>query len=149
MMQRRLDATRVLKRMSKVRELRIAAALGSATRDEQARRQVLDEIEATCEAVALASSECLAAGQRVDTARYDMLSRMGVAFGQQREQASNELYEAAKQRTAIAIDSVQAKRHCERIDDRVAALERARRRVQVVRMEEDAMDLWLKYRETP
>jgi hypothetical protein len=149
MTQRRLDATRVLKRMSKVRELRTSAALGSATREEQVRRHALDEIEATCDAVALASGECLTAGQRVDTARYDMLSRMGAAFGQQREQASSELHEAAKQRTAIAIDSVQAKRHCERIDERVAALERARRQAQSVRMEEDAMDLWLKYRETP
>lgn len=149
MTQRRLDASRVLKRMSKVRELRAAAALGSAMREEQARRRVLDGIEATCEAVALASSECLAAGQRVDTARYDMLSRIGAAFGQQREQASGELHEAAEQRMAIAIDSVQAKRHGERIDERVAALERARRQMQAVRMEEDAMDLWLKYRETP
>lgn len=145
----RLDASRVLKRISKVRELRAAVALGSATREERACRHALDGVEAACDAVAQAIDECLEAGRRVDTARYDMLAQMGAAFAQQHERTACEFDKAAAQRRACAADNVQAKRRHEQVGERVAALEQARRRAQTTRMDDDVMDLWLKHQEAP
>ena len=149
MTKRRLDASRILKRMSKVRELRAAAALACATREELARRHALDGAATACDTVAAASSACLEAGRQVDTARYDLLVRMGDALAQQRERASLDFQQAAERRWASAADGVRAQRHYEQIDERVASLERTRRHAQAARVDEDALDLWLKHREQP
>lgn len=147
--ERQLRAARILKRMSKVRALRAATVLAVATREEQARRCALDGAEALCEEVAAASSACLAVGQHLDTARYDMLSRLGVALAQQREQAAGLFQEASAQRLANADESVRARRQGEHNDERAAELERVCARFNATRTDEDAVDLWLKYRGQP
>ena len=149
MTQRRLDASRVLERMSTVRELRAAIALDSAVREERERRHVLEEVEAACNVLAVADGACLAVGHRVDTARYDMLSQLGVALAQQHERAAGALDEATEQRSARAMDSFQAKRQREQVGERVAELNQARCREQADRLAEDAVELWLRHRETP
>ena len=147
--ERRLRAARMLKRMSKVRALRAAAVLVAATREERDRQSTLDGAEAACAAVAAASGECLVEGQHLDTARYDMLSRLGAALAQQHEQATSRLQEAAAQRLANAVESLRARRRNEHDDERAMALEHARARLHAARVNEDAVDLWLKHREQP
>lgn len=147
--ERQLRAARILKRMSKVRALRAAVVLAAATREEQVRRSELEGAEALCEAVATANSACLAAGRQLDTARYDMLSRLGAVLAQQREQAASLFQEAAAQRLANADESVRARRQNERDDERTVALERVHAHVYTARTDEDAVDLWLKHREQP
>jgi hypothetical protein len=143
---RKQHAYEVALRMAQVKELRAQVALASAVDKETAAREQVDAVEVARRTVLTASNACLAAGQAMDLARYELLTRLDSALAHRLHRANETLNEAAQQRADKASDNVKAKRHRERIGEHLDDVRLAWMHVQAAKAQEDGIELWLESR---
>jgi hypothetical protein len=147
MTSRKQHAYEVALRMAQVKELRAQVALASAVDEEAAAKEQVDAVEAARRSVLAASSTCVADGQLMDLARYELLTRLDSALTHRLQLASEVLDQASLQRAEKASDNVKAKRHRERVGEHLDDVRLAWVHAQAAKAQEDGIELWLESRE--
>jgi hypothetical protein len=147
MTSRKQHAYEVALRMAQVKELRAQVALASAVDEEAAAKEQVEAVETARRSVLVASSTCVADGQPMDLARYELLTRLDSALTHRLQLASEVLDQASQQRAEKASDNVKAKRHRERVGEHLDDVRLAWVHVQAAKAQEDGIELWLETRE--
>jgi len=141
--QDRLRSYQALLRMARVREAIAGADLAEAAKSERERRTqhqaVLDERAL----VARAGQQCLASGDTLDLARYEMLSRLDAALSDRLDKTSSHLAEAEQLREEKAHANWQAKRYRERAGEQSDTARTALHREVLAKGQEEAVELWV------
>jgi hypothetical protein len=143
---RKQHAYEVALRMAQVKELRAQVALASAVDEEAVAKKQVDIVEVARSSVLDASHACVMDGQKMDLARYELLTRLDSALTQQLQLAGEVLDRAAEQRAERASENVAAKRHRENVDEHLEGLRLAWVLAQATRAQEDGIELWLESR---
>jgi hypothetical protein len=143
---RKQHAYEVALRMAQVKELRAQVALASAVDEEAVAKKQVDIVEVARSSVLDASHACVMDGQKMDLARYELLTRLDSALTQQLQLAGEVLDRAAEQRAERASENVAAKRHRENVDEHLEDLRLAWVLAQATRAQEDGIELWLESR---
>ena len=143
MSQRKQRAYEVALRMARVKELRAQVALAGAVDKEEAAKQHVETVEAARSQVSLASEACVAGGQHVDMARYELLTQLSSALGQTLQRANGELEQASNQRTEKASENVLAKRYREQINDHLDDVRNTLMHARTAKAMEEGVELWL------
>jgi hypothetical protein len=147
MTSRKQHAYEVALRMAQVKELRAQVALASAVDEEAAAKEQVEVVETARRSVLVASSACVADGQPMDLARYELLTRLDSALTHRLHVASEALDQASLQRAEKASDNVKAKRHRERVGEHLDDVRLAWVHAQAAKAQEDGIELWLETRE--
>jgi hypothetical protein len=146
MTSRKQHAYEVALRMAQVKELRAQVALASAVDKESAAKEQVDTVEAARRSVLKASGTCVADGQTMNLARYELLTRLDSALALRLQWANEVLDQASRQRAEKASDNVKAKRHRERVGEHLEDVRVAWMHVQAAKAQEDGVELWLESR---
>jgi len=143
---RKLHAYTVALRMARVKELRAQVALASAVEKETVAQEQVNAVESARLSVAKASTTCVADGQAMDIARYELLTRLDAALSHRLQLANDVLGDAAQQRIDSASENVMAKRHRERVGEHLDGAELAWVQERAAKAQEESIELWLESR---
>lgn len=146
MSSRKQHAYEVALRMAQVKELRAQVALAGAVDKETAAKEQVEIVEAARRSVLKASSDCVADGQPMDLARYELLTRLDSALAHRLQRAEGGLDEATQQRAEKASENVMAKRHRETVGEHLDDVRVAWLHAQAAKAQEDGIELWLESR---
>lgn len=146
MSSRKQHAYEVALRMAQVKELRAQVALASAVDKETTAKAQVETVEAARRSVLKASSDCVADGQPMDLARYELLTRLDSALAYRLQRAGEALDQAAQQRAEKASENVMAKRHRETVGEHLDDVRLAWVHAQAAKAQEDGIELWLESR---
>jgi hypothetical protein len=133
--------------MARVKELRADAALAEAVGEEAVCKTQVDAVEAARTAVISANSACVASGQPMDMARYELLTMLDASLFGRLQVAIEEHDAAANRRTQRASENVTAKRYRERVGEHVDHTRKVIAHEHAAKAQEDAVELWLESRE--
>jgi hypothetical protein len=147
MSSRKQHAYEVALRMAQVKELRAQVALAGAVDKETAAKEQVNTVEKARSAVLQASSACVADGQSMDLARYELLTRLDSALAHRLHLADQALDQAAQERAEKASENVMAKRHRETVSEHLDDVRLAWVHAQAAKAQEDGIELWLESRE--
>lgn len=143
---RKQHAYEVALRMARVKELRAQMALAESVDQERTARQRVETVEAAREKVALAAQACAAHAQRIDLARYELLTQLSAVLTDNLQRASDECEQAALQRAEKASENVSAKRHRERVHEHLDGVRLALAHAHAAKALEEGVELWLETR---
>lgn len=150
MSSRKQHAYEVALRMAQVKELRAQVALASAVDKETTAKGQVEIVEVARRSVLKASSDCVADGQPMDLARYELLTRLDSALAHRLQRAGEALDQATQERAEKASENVMAKRHRETVGEHLDDVRLAWLHVQAAKAQEDGIELWLESRgDTP
>ena len=144
---RKLHAYEVLLRMARVKELRADAALAAAVGEQAVCKTQVDAVEAARSAVIVANSACVASGQRMDMARYELLTMLDASLFDRLQVAVTEHDAASSRRIERASENVTAKRYRERVGEHLDHTRTSIAHEHAAKAQEDAVELWLESRE--
>jgi hypothetical protein len=147
MSSRKQHAYEVALRMAQVKELRAQVALASAVDKEMVAKEQVETVEAARRSVLHASTACVADGQPMDLARYELLTRLDSALAHRLQLAGEALDQAALERAEKASENVMAKRHRETVGEHLDDVRLAWVHAQAAKAQEDGIELWLGSRE--
>jgi hypothetical protein len=143
---RKLHAYEVLLRMARVKELRADAALAEAVGAEAVCKTQVDALQAARTAVIVANSICVASGQRMDMARYELLTMLDASLSDMLQVTVKEHDAASSRRVERASENVAAQRYRERVGEHLDHTRTAIAHDHAVKAQEDAVELWLESR---
>lgn len=143
---RKQHAYEVALRMARVKELRAQMALAESVDNEAAARQRMAAAEAAQEKVSLAAQACAANTQRIDLARYELLTQLSSALTDNVRLASDECAQASLQRAEKAAENVLAKRQRERVHQHLDSVRLASAHARAAKALEEGVELWLESR---
>jgi uncharacterized protein YicC (UPF0701 family) len=144
---RKQHAYEVALRMAQVKELRAQVALAIAVDKEADAKKQVEIVEAARRSVLEASHARAMDGQKMDLARYELLTRLDSALAQRLQLAGASLDQAVQQRAEKASENVMAKRHRESVGEHLDDLRMALLHVKAAKAQEDGIELWLENRE--
>jgi hypothetical protein len=143
---RKQHAYEVLLRIARVKELRAQVALAGAVDEEVAAQQRLEVVEDARQVVMVANGACAARGQRMDLARYELLTRLDAALSERLQIASVQLEQASQERASKASENVLAKRYRERVGEHLDGIQLEWTQERAAKAQEEGVELWLESR---
>lgn len=144
---RKQHAYEVALRMARVKELRAQVVLAGAVDKEAAAQRQVDVVEAARLSVMKANDACVAGGQAVDLARYELLTLLDAALSDRLHRANGVLDEASQQRAEKAAENVLAKRYRENVGEHLDGVRLAIAHEHAAKAQEEGIELWLESRE--